>query len=201
MDKALQAAMNEIRRYIAGSSTPEDPAHADNTLHWLLKLKPDAGPALQLAALGHDIDRASPDKVQRRDFSDYDAFKAAHARHGAAILAELLCCHGLPDALVQQCCDLVRQHETGGTAEADVLRDADSLSYFDTNLPLYLQREGEQEALRRSLWGLQRLSPGALALLGSWQHKDPAAAAIIEEALVRHRRQANGTEESANTTQ
>ncbi|SVD31636.1 uncharacterized protein METZ01_LOCUS384490, partial [marine metagenome] len=43
---------------IARSKVPEDPVHAENVLEWVLKLKPDAGEALQLAALAHDIDRA-----------------------------------------------------------------------------------------------------------------------------------------------
>ena len=175
--------MTAIRQYIAGSSTPEDPAHADNTLHWLLQLKPDADTALQLAALGHDIDRASPDKVRRQDFADYDSFKAAHARHSAEILEELLKRHGIPDATVERTCELVRRHEVGGTPDADILKDADSLSYFDTNLPLYLRREGEEEALRRSIWGLQRLSGDALSFLKTWQHEDGAAARVVELAL------------------
>ncbi len=175
--------MKAIREYIAGSSTPEDPAHADNTLHWLLRLKPDADAALQLAALGHDIDRASPDKVQRRDFTDYDAFKAAHARHSAEILQELLTRHGVPAAVVARTCELVRRHEVGGTPDADVLKDADSLSYFDTNLPLYLRREGEEEALCRSIWGLQRLSARALAMLRTWRFEDGAAARVVDLAL------------------
>ncbi len=179
----MQQAMAAIREYIAGSSTPEDPAHADNTLHWLLRLKPDADTALQLAALGHDIDRASPDKVRRQNFADYDRFKAAHARHSAEILEALLKRHGIPDATVERTCELVRRHEVGGTADADVLKDADSLSYFDTNLPLYLRREGEEEALRRSLWGIQRLSGKALSVLKSWQHDDRAAARVLAQAL------------------
>ena len=178
--------MAAIRQYIAGSSTPEDPAHADNTLYWLLRLKPDADVALQLAALGHDIDRASPDKVRRQDFSDYDSFKAAHARHGAEILEALLRRHGIPDALVERTGELVRRHEVGGTPDADILKDADSLSYFDTNLPLYLQREGEEEALRRSLWGIQRLSASALALLQGWRFENAAVARVVSRALAEH---------------
>ncbi len=73
-------AKRKIRALIAGSRVPEDPLHADNTLEWLLRLQPDAGDALQLAALAHDIDRANEEiKVKRADFDDYDAFKAAHA--------------------------------------------------------------------------------------------------------------------------
>ena len=80
---SLDCAKQEIRRVIAASQVPEDPRHADNTLEWLLRLAPDADEALQLAALGHDIDRAIEEvKVRRADFDDYDAFKAAHARHG-----------------------------------------------------------------------------------------------------------------------
>jgi len=177
--------MAAIREYIAGSSTQEDPAHADNTLHWLLRLKPDADAALQLAALGHDIDRASPDKVKRQDFSDYDAFKAAHARHSAEILQRLLSRHGVPGDIVERTCELVRRHEVGGTPDADILKDADSLSYFDTNLPLYLRREGEEEALRRSIWGLHRLSGKALSILKTWQHGDRPAARVLELALAQ----------------
>lgn len=57
---------------------PEDPEHAQNTLEWLLKLKPDADEALQIAALGHDIERAFEDtKVRRDDYRDFDTFKVA----------------------------------------------------------------------------------------------------------------------------
>ena len=41
---------NEIRSIISGSEVPEDPVHAQNTLEWLLKLKPDADDALKIAA-------------------------------------------------------------------------------------------------------------------------------------------------------
>jgi hypothetical protein len=72
---------------VAGSSVPEDRRHAENTLDWLLMLKPDADEALQIAALGHDIERAlEARKVKRADFPDYDRFKAAHARNSAEIL-------------------------------------------------------------------------------------------------------------------
>ena len=183
MNKAVEQAKAAIRQYIAGSSTPEDPAHADNTLHWLLRLKPDADTALQLAALGHDIDRASPDKVKRQGFADYDSFKAAHAHHSAEILQQLLSRHGVPAAVVGRTCELVRRHEVGGTPDADILKDADSLSYFDTNLPLYLRREGEKEALRRSIWGLQRLSGKALELVKTRTFEDAEVARVVARAL------------------
>lgn len=55
----------------------------------------------------------------------------------------------------------MRLHEVGGDTCADLLKDADSLSYFEVNLALYFERAGREETLRRCVWGLQRLSPAA----------------------------------------
>ena len=77
---------------------PEDSIHSKNTLQWLLRLKPDADEGLQIAALGHDIERAIEErKVKRQDFEDYDAFKQAHARDSASILRKLMLDNGISD--------------------------------------------------------------------------------------------------------
>lgn len=160
-----------MRQIISGSVVPEDPLHADNTVSWLHRLESGADAALSLAAYAHDIDRANDDtKVQRGDFSDYDAFKAAHAEHGAAIVRNILADEGLPEEFIADCCELIRRHEVGGTPRADLLRDADSISYFDVNLPLYYQREGWDETLRRCRWGWLRLSPRAQQHVLSIRH-------------------------------
>ena len=36
--------------------------------------------------------------------------------------------------------------------------NVESISYVDVNLPLYFQREGLEETMRRSVWGYKRLS-------------------------------------------
>ena len=153
-------ARRRIAEVIAGSSVPEDPEHSRNTLKWLLELDPTADAALRIAALGHDIDRAvEARKVQRADFDDYDAFKAAHARNGADILLEILAEGGIEDAaLMREVARLVCAHEVGGEPRSDLLKDADSLSYFDVNLPLYYTRNGWEETRRRCVWGYRRLS-------------------------------------------
>ena len=88
---SIECTKQRIRAVVAGSSVPEDARHAENTLDWLLRLKPDADEALQIAALGHDIERALEDrKVKQVDFANYDTFKAAHARNSAEILREIM---------------------------------------------------------------------------------------------------------------
>ncbi len=105
---SIECAKHKIRLIVAGSRVPEDSRHANNTLEWLLRLEPDADDALQLAALAHDIDRAIEDtKIDRADFDDYDAFKAAHARNGAKILRPILTACGVDLDIVDEACRLV----------------------------------------------------------------------------------------------
>ena len=176
-----------ISELIAGSAVPEDPRHSTNTLEWLLKFEPDADDALQLAALGHDIDRAvEASKVLRADFFDYDDFKTAHAKHSAEMLLEILQQCGVEDrALADELYRLVCVHEVGGDARSDLLVDADSLSYFDVNLPLYRERNSPEETLRRCLWGYGRLSDRAKSIALQLHPPGDELAGLMEEVRVQ----------------
>lgn len=180
---SFTCAWQTIVDTIGESAIPEDPRHAKNTVDWLVRLNPHAAPALLLAALGHDIDRATPDRVRRECFDDYDEFKAAHARRSATLLADIFARCRVEDTIAREACRLVRLHEVGGDPDADLLKDADSLSYFDVNLPLYYQREGYNESLRRCLWGLRRLSPRALRQIKQITHQDTSVKQVINDAL------------------
>ena len=181
----VDCAKQKIRAVIAGSRVSEDPRHADNTLEWLLRLEPDAGDALQLAALAHDIDRATEEiKVKRADFDDYDAFKAAHARNGAEILRPILSACGVAPDIVDEACRLVEIHEVGGDPSSDLLKDADSISYFDVNLPLYYQREGWAETKRRSLWGYRRLSARARKIVETISYGEASLVRLLQEVIL-----------------
>jgi len=163
---------------------PEDPIHAENTLAWLLKLDPEADQALQIAALAHDIDRAvEAQKVRRADFSDYNGFKAAHAHNGARILRSILNKCGVAKSIVDEACRLVTLHEVGGDPRSDQLKDADSISYFEVNIPWYYQREGREETKRRCRWGYQRLSVRMKAVVKTITHEDESIARLLKEVI------------------
>ncbi len=179
----IECAKQKIRLIIASSQVPEDPRHADNTLEWLLRLEPDVGEALQLAALAHDIDRATPERIRREDHPDYDAYKAAHARRGARLLRSILDDCSVESAIVKEVCRLVESHEVGGDPGSDLLQDADSISYFDVNLPLYFQREGWDETKRRSHWGYRRLTPRAQEIVKHINHEDKELARLLREVI------------------
>ena len=157
--KSIECAKQKIREIVSRSKVPEDPVHSRNTLEWLLKLKPDAGDELQIAALGHDIERALTDsKVQRTDFANYDEFKVAHARNSAEILREIMLVYGVKEYIIEDVYHLVCLHETGGEPRADLIKDADSISFFEVNLPLYFKRSSYEETKQRCIWGYKRLS-------------------------------------------
>ncbi len=176
---AIARAKQLIRDQIRHSEVPEDPGHAENALKWLLRLAPDADPALRLAALAHDIERARPNRIRRQDFDDYDHFKEMHAAIGARITARHLRLAGVPRGIRQETCRLVRYHESGGDPRSDLLKDADSISFFDHNLQAYLEREGFQEALRRATWGYARLSARGREQLALLSHPHPQVNEII----------------------
>ena len=171
-----------IERVISQSSLTEDPIHSKNTLQWLLRLKPDADEGLQIAALGHDIERAIKErKVKRQDFEDYDAFKQAHALNSANILRELMLDNGITDPeFADDVYTLVCRHEVGGDPRSSILKDADSLSYFEVNLPHYSQRNGREETLRRCRWGYRRLSQHGKAMLRENRPDDEVLRELLE---------------------
>ncbi len=166
---------------------PEDPIHAENTLEWLLKLDPEADQALQIAALAHDIDRAvEAQKVHREDFSDYNAFKKAHAHNGARILRAILNKCGVAESVVGEAYRLVTLHEVGGDLRSDLLKDADSISFFEVNMPLYYQREGREETIRRCSWGYQRLSARMKEVVKTITHEDESISRLLKEVICEH---------------
>ena len=181
---SIECAKRRVRATIAGSKIPEDPRHAENTLEWLLRLDPKAEHALQIAALSHDIDRAMEDrKVRRGDFGDYDAFKAAHARNGAEILRTILDACGVAEATKEEACRLVTRHEFGGDPSSDLLKDADSISFFDINMPFYYQREGWEETKRRCIWGYHRLSVRMKEIANGITFEDETLTRLLVEAM------------------
>jgi len=180
----IEISKKRISRVILNSSVPEDPLHAENTLEWLLKLDEHADQSLQIASLGHDIDRAVAErKIHRSDYDSYDSFKAAHGVNGAKILREILVQCGMEKSVNDEVCRLVGLHESGGDPRSDLLKDADGISFFDVNLPLYFKRETRKETMRRCIWGYRRLSKRAKAIARTVKYKNKELKDLLKEAI------------------
>ncbi len=164
--------MAAVREFVAGSFAAVGnrlvPVHLERTVFWLQKLAPDAGPALLIAALAHDIERAfREEEVYARMFASADAFRdpaflAYHQQRSARIIGNFLASIACPDSLREEVCRLVSRHEVGGDPASDLLKDADSLSFFENNVKLFVTvktRESSPAKVRAKFdWMFQRLS-------------------------------------------
>ncbi len=179
---ATEQARRCIRSVIEGSSVPEDLIHSSNTLEWILRLAPRADEALRIAALGHDIDRAvGSRRVRKSDFQDFEEFKAAHAKNSAQIVKEILEEFRMDKAVREEVFRLVCLHETGGDERSDLLRVADSLSFFEVNLPHYSVRHSREANFQRGIWGYKRLTADAREIVKKFRYADEPLNALVQE--------------------
>lgn len=177
---SIDCVKKTIEGFIEKSLVSEDLIHAKNTLEWLLKLKPDADEALKIAVLGHDIERAIEHrKVKRKDYRNYDEFKEAHALNSARILEEIMKECNVRRELIDDVCFLVSHHEIGGNKRADVLRDADSISFFHVNLPYYFVRNGIEETKKRCLWGYKKLPKNLQKVVVKFNYEDKKLESLV----------------------
>lgn len=140
-----------------------DYRHALDVWQWVLRLDPEAGGAVQLAALFHDVERVFTEAEVRSEqtVSAYDDYKARHAARSAAVTARVLEEEGCDAALRARTAELVAGHDQPGkadNAEAALLEDADALSFFSLNSSGYLRYYGVEQARRKAAWTLARLS-------------------------------------------
>ncbi len=162
----------QVKDYVVHSFAAVDnqvvPLHLEKTVDWLLKLHPQADEALLIAGIAHDIERAfREEKVYRKMFhSDNafldDSFLDYHQQRSAKIIADFLQRLNCPTTLSKKVFHLVSHHETGGDFETDMLKDADSLSFFQTNVDLFVTvkvRESSIEKVRNKfIWMYERIS-------------------------------------------
>ena len=181
-----KAIENKIEDIISRSDVPEDYAHAKSVKEWVLKFRPDADWALLLAAFAHDIERALPQrKVIRSKFSDYNDFKNAHALNSARVVQEILDKYPISRKVKNKILSLIKNHELGQSEDSDlaILKDADSLSFFEVNLLSYAGRNDESEIISRMMWGYQRLSKRARQIVKKFHYKNEKLHEFLERIL------------------
>jgi hypothetical protein len=139
MDKDLIAKVQEWVE-----KTYSNAEHLVRTGYWVKKIYPEADDALIIAAISHDIERAfnegrtppsSELKGAKWDDPEYDKW---HSERSAKFVSDFLENEGAGGELIKEVAKLVGSHEHGGWKEADILRDADSLSFLEVNAPVFI---------------------------------------------------------------
>lgn len=149
-----------IMSYGGGNELP----HAIGTLNWILKIKPTADDSLKIAAFAHDIERCvvkhekSSDYLIVNQFDKYQILKQEHADKSAEIVVNILEKYDVNEIEKQRVKYLISHHEIGGNNDADVLCDADSLSYLLDNFADYFKKYGADRAKVKLEWMFGRMS-------------------------------------------
>ena len=173
MDK-FNLAKSQIAEVISRSTTEEDPTHSLNALDWLLVLKPDADEVLQLAALAHDIERALPDRLTRGQFQTYEEYKSAHARRAGETAESILRGCGYTDVDAHRVSEIIKDSESGNdNSDVNLVMDADSISFFDNNVELYLKRKGVSATQEKCSFMYDRASLKAKEIIRGIMAKKP----------------------------
>jgi hypothetical protein len=162
-----------------------DYRHAVDTWQWALRLDSQAGMAVQLAALLHDVERLASETERRVEHHapDYQAFKDAHASRGAQMARELLLNEGASAALADRASELVMRHERPDAApELSLLNDADGLSFFSLNSAGYLDYFGSEATKRKVRYTLARMRPESVERLKSLRLRAEITTMLVEEA-------------------
>jgi hypothetical protein len=118
---------------------PYNRHHLLKALEWLDRVAPASAVAVRLATLTHDMERAfpGPDQPVIKTLSDPE-YERRHSLRSARIVGAWLREQHASEALVEHVEALIVAHEFGGWPEADLVQAADSLSFLETNIDLFL---------------------------------------------------------------
>lgn len=183
-DPRIVQLKKRIADLLIRSSFPEAPFHSENTLEWVLRLKPDADPALRIAALAHDIEHYDEKiRVQSSGYTEYERFKEAHAINSAEVLSGFMEELGFDPDFIADVTRLVAHHESGGDKREEILKNADTLSFFQVSLPLYYDRHGADITRRRLVWGFRKLPTELRRTVLDMEYPDPRLRKMVRETL------------------
>ncbi len=121
---------------------PQGAQHLLQTEAWLQRLEPCASEALLLAALTHDMERAFPGadspSLDPREGVDNPNYNIAHSERSAHIVSAYLHGQGASQESIEQVARLIRAHEYGGDNDENLVQAADSLSFLEVNVDVFL---------------------------------------------------------------
>jgi len=132
-----------VRNWVKKNYTGDK--HLIRAEYWLHKLKPEADKAMVIAVISHDIERVfhkgrkppSPDVGGAKwDDQEYNLW---HGKRSASFVEKFLLENGFSDRnKISKIKRLITYHEIGGDKEQDLIKDTDSVSFFENNINLFL---------------------------------------------------------------
>jgi len=150
---------NKTIEFVDKSFSGKKP-HFERTVFWLEKFLLGATEAHKIAAYAHDIERGVSGE-KNREYLNLEFLKY-HQNEGAEIIGKFLEKNGAGIETINKVKHLVSSHEFGGDDEQNVLMDADSVSFFETNAPHFVEKrfpiDGYEKIKGKLDWMFNRIS-------------------------------------------
>lgn len=149
--------------YVDTSFNGRQKPHFEKTVFWIQQFLPQATEADKIAAYSHDIERAfrNENKSVPENYLDED-FLRNHQEKGAEIMSDFLHSQEAPESFIEIVKHLISKHEVGGDADQNALMDADSVSFFETNAEMFVNKkapiEGYENVKEKLDWMFNRIS-------------------------------------------
>ncbi len=161
----LEKVKQFVKESYEKSATGKSLEHFESAARWAQRLKPDSDEAIIIAAYAHDIARAfrktnTEQTFKEKEFNDPKILEE-HQREGARIVSEFLKKEGYEQGKIERIKNMVGKHEVGGDAESNLIKDADSISYFETNAIKHTglaNKLGKEKVRRKMDWMFERIT-------------------------------------------
>jgi serine/threonine protein kinase len=174
-DKAYNGIKEEVLEAAKTSKTQNYlHPHLKRTEDWLLILNPSASYAQRTAAISHDFERITKDRVRKGNNEPYDQYKFRHATHAAKVVENLAHRYTTDAKFIDELRFYVQHHDdkkvtsrNGFSRQLQEVVDADSLSFFQVNFEGY-ETEYKSEPKRMETkvhFMYHRMSPKARSIL------------------------------------
>ncbi|MBP6931499.1 MAG: DUF4202 family protein [Candidatus Pacebacteria bacterium] len=154
---------NKTVEYVDQSFKGKQKAHFERTVYWYEKFIPNITEAHKIAAYSHDIERAfrSENEIVPENYLD-QKFLKNHQEKGGKIMFDFLQKENIPEEVINKVVNLISKHEVGGDEEQNALMDADSISFFETNAEMFVNKkapiEGHCKVKEKLDWMFNRIS-------------------------------------------
>lgn len=134
--------VKEVKKWV--NEIYDNSDHLIRTSYWLKKLDSDVDLAVTIAAITHDIERAFPQnrKPPSPEWGgakwDDEEYNLWHGRRSASFVEKFLREKEANKKLISKVKHLIVYHEIGGDRETELVRDADSISFLEINVPMFI---------------------------------------------------------------
>ncbi|MFA6553254.1 MAG: HD domain-containing protein [Patescibacteria group bacterium] len=165
----------QVDQWLSATAKPRQMVHFRRAAYWVKQLRSDADEAMLIAALGHDAERVFHGHTDPKAGENLHepAYLKKHQEGGADIVGDFLQKSGADQKLVDRVRMLIARHEEGGTDDQNVIKDADSVSFFENNIDHFLndllKKCGRENVKDKFQWMFSRItSERAKDIVKSW---------------------------------